>query len=201
MLLETWWEFCWKIIFGFKKNFIYQVHLLMLLSVFLIVTRKQMSNVHETEWLLWVFTCFVQEPKDISAHAQRNHLMAERFAVSPHGFGTERDADCLHERPSLTRLQPSANTRTERWKQQSRCVEVCTRWISTWNAACGGLSAAFWIAPSLHGSSRECHENQKSWLRDCCSSLSNTRRPRRRRRWRRRRRRREMDTARKIRIR
>lgn len=89
------------------------------------------------------------------------------------------------------------HTRTERWKQPSRCVEVCARWISTWNAACGGLSAAFWIAPSLHGSSRECHENQKSWLRDCCSSLSKTRRPRRRRR----RRRREMDPARKIRIR
>lgn len=28
--------------------------------------------------------------------------------VSPHGFGTERDADCLHEGPSPTRLQPSA---------------------------------------------------------------------------------------------
>lgn len=128
--------------------------------------------------------------RDISAHAQRNHLTAERYRFTARLW--HRAGRRLSPWGTVSYKAPAVcHTRSERWKQQSRCVEVCARCISTWNAACGGLSAAFWIAPSLHGSSRECHENQKSRLRGCCSSLSKTRR------WRQR----EMDTARKIRIR
>lgn len=146
----------------------------------------------------WYSHVLSRSRRDISAHAQRNHLMAERLLFHRTAL-TQSGTQTVSMRDRL--LQGSDRLPDEDWAletQQSRCVEVCARWISTWYAACGGLSAAFWIAPSLHGSSRECHENQKSWLRDCCSSLSKTRRPRRRRR---RRRRREMDTARKIRIR
>lgn len=134
---------------------------------------------------------FPRSWRDTSAHAQRNHLTTERCRFTARLL--HRAGHRLSPWGTVSYRAPVVcHTRTERWKQQSRCVEVCARCISTSKAACGGLSAALWLAPSLHGSSRECHENQKSWLRDRCSSLSKTRRRRQRR---------EMETVRKIRIR
>lgn len=122
----------------------------------------------------WDSHVWARSRRDTSAHAQRNHLTAERCRFTARLW--HRAGDCLHEGPSVTRLQLShrrglsfgnstAGLGSFTHDQPPREMQPAADWVRL-----------FGFAPSLHGSSRECHGNQESLLRDRCSSLSQTRR-------------------------
>lgn len=190
MLLETWWD---RVFLDKKKPLYNKFTCWCCLICFELQQVNRCVMLMKPSDCCWYSHVLSRSWGDTGAHAQRNHLMAERLlfhrtALAQSGTQTVSMRDRL--------LQGSNRLPYEDWALET-AAQVCGRFAHGGSPhemqPCGGLNAAFWIARSLHGSSRECHENQKSWLRDCCSSLSKARR--RRRRWR------EMDTARKIRIR